>query len=174
MEKLDKEKALEYHVFQIMDILGVELNPNNSETPKRVSKMYVRELFANVCTPMSELDKQMTMFPAPNQNIVVVKNIKFTSMCEHHWLPFTGYADIEYIPTEFIIGLSKIPRVVKFFSKKPQVQERLTQEIGDYLVQVIKPKYLKVTLRDVRHSCVEIRGVESECSTDTKFIFGSK
>lgn len=130
MEKLDKEKALEYHVFQIMDILGVELSPNNSETPKRISKMYARELFANVCTPIIELDKQMTMFPAPNQNIVVVKNIKFTSMCEHHWLPFTGYADIEYIPTEFIIGLSKIPRVVKFFSKKPQVQERLTQEIG--------------------------------------------
>jgi GTP cyclohydrolase I len=171
MDKQNSMYEVESAVYQMMRALNINISDDNKDTPKRIAKMLVTEVFANVGKDIRELDAQMTLFQAPNHNIVKVKGIKFTSTCEHHWLPFTGYADIEYIPSEHIIGLSKIPRVVKWFSKKPQVQERLTQEIGDYLVKGLKPKYLRVTLKDVRHSCVEARGIESECSTDTVFEY---
>lgn len=159
------------HINEIMKELGIESTPDNIDTPRRIARMYSLELFRNVSNFREELYRQLTFFPAKNHNPVLVKGIKFTSMCEHHWLPFTGYADVEYIPENSIIGLSKIPRVVKWFSKKPQVQENLTQEIGEFLVDVLKPRYLKVVLRDVKHSCVEARGVEAECETDTMFEY---
>jgi len=119
----------------------------------------------------------MTVFKKPKNSdgqLVTVKGIKFYSTCEHHWLPFFGECDIEYIPDENILGLSKFPRVVKYFSKKPQVQERLTSEVGVFLVQILNPIYLKVTIRDVTHTCVSARGAEAECQTNTTFTWGGK
>jgi GTP cyclohydrolase I len=173
MNEQDRLYNVESCVHQMMRDLNITISDDNKDTPKRIAKMLMYEVFANVGKSIRELDDKMTLFKAPNKNKVVVKGIKFTSICEHHWLPFTGYADIEYIPKAQIIGLSKIPRVVKWFSKMPQVQERLTEQIGKYLVDVINPSYLKVTLRDVRHSCVEARGIETECSTDTVFEYNN-
>ena len=94
--------------------------------------------------------------------------------CEHHFMPFMGTISVGYVPNKSIVGLSKIPRAVKFFSKKPQIQERLVQEIADYLNGIIEPKAIYVIARDSVHTCVLCRGAESECDTDTIYTMGDK
>ena len=106
--------------------------------------------------------------PVPNNHPVTVRGIEFSSTCEHHWLPFMGVAEVSYIPSDTIIGLSKIPRVVKYFSQKPQLQENLTNEIGEYLFNLLNPKWIKVTLI-ATHTCVMCRGAESNCETETVY-----
>jgi GTP cyclohydrolase I len=133
--------------------------------------MYVNELFKNINNNnINELNSQMKLFKNVDgiSDMVIMKDIDFTSICEHHWLPFKGLANIGYVPNENIIGLSKIPRVVKYFSKKPQLQERLTKEIGEYLVKTLNPKFLIVELT-ATHDCVGCRGIESNCLTNTVF-----
>lgn len=107
----------------------------------------------------------------PNNHPVTVRGIEFSSTCEHHWLPFMGVAEVSYIPSDTIIGLSKIPRVVKYFSQKPQLQENLTNEIGEYLFNLLNPKWIKVTLI-ATHTCVMCRGAESNCETETVYENG--
>lgn len=171
-EKEVKIERIKDCVAYLMKELDIKYSQDNEKTPYRIASMLVNELFVNVNnSTIDKLHEEMTLFKAPNSYPIEVVGIKFNSTCEHHWLPFSGYADIRYIPDYNIIGLSKIPRVVKYFSKKPQVQERLTQEIGDFLVETLQPKFLSVVLRDVRHACVEVRGIESECTTDTEFEY---
>lgn len=93
--------------------------------------------------------------------------------CEHHWLPMIGTCTVTYIPSDRVIGLSKVPRVVKYFSRKPQLQERLTTEIGEYLVSVLDPRYLSVSI-DCEHMCVQMRGAEANCITSTFFDYEGK
>lgn len=157
---------------QLMSNLGMEVTPENEDTPKRVAKMY-EEMFSSLNgANYSKLLESMTLFNnSGSDSPITVKDIKFHSMCEHHWLPFFGLCDITYIPGKDILGLSKFPRAVKYFCKKPQVQERLTREIGEFLVGVLSPKMLRVTLHDVTHTCVMVRGVEAECSTDTVYEY---
>ena len=135
--------------------------------------MYVNELFKNVNDEnISELHRQMTLFN--NEGVttpITVKDIPFSSTCEHHWLPFMGLVTVTYVPDKEIIGLSKIPRVVKYFSKRPQLQERLTNDIGKFLFDILKPKYLKVEVVST-HTCVMCRGAESDCETVTSFVRG--
>jgi GTP cyclohydrolase I len=171
-------EAIKMKVEEIMHLLKIECNENTNDTPERVARMFVTELFKNVEDDTTELDVEMTTFENPNMNDadnkdtpIILKGIKFFSMCEHHLMPFWGYVDVEYVPDEVVIGLSKIPRVVKWFSKRPQIQERFTKEIGEYLVDALNPKYLKVTVRDVHHTCVEARGIESECQADTFYKY---
>lgn len=165
--------AVQDKVAEIMDILGIAPSQNNIETPYRIAKMYCLEVFRNINSSTLELDNMMTTFPNPNRGNtpVVVNGIKFVSFCEHHWLPFMGYVDISYVPDDSILGLSKFPRAVEWFAKKPQVQERLTKEIGEYLVGVLRPKELTVVIRDVRHTCVEARGAKAECTTNTYYEY---
>ena len=134
--------------------------------------MYVHEVFKNIDKrKIEDLDLSMKLFDNEGTNRpITVKNIPFSSMCEHHWLPFMGEVSVTYIPNEKIIGLSKIPRVVKFFSKKPQLQERLTDEIGLYLVHLLKPRYLKVSMT-ATHTCVLCRGAESPAETETEYRY---
>lgn len=175
-ELTQKEKQVSVYISDIMEALGIAKTPDNIETPTRIAKMLSRELFSNEGKSIIELDKHMTAFPNPQKraSVVKIKDIPFHSVCEHHWLPFFGMCDIEYIPNEEILGLSKFPRIVKWFCKKPQVQERLTGQIGEYLVRTLNPLYVKVTLRDTTHTCVKVRGVEAECSTDTVYEFSRK
>lgn len=106
-----------------------------------------------------ELRKRLTVFPSEGaQEMVTLSPIPFVSLCAHHMLPFVGEAHVGYIPDKLIIGLSKIPRVVDFFSRKLQVQERMTTEIADYLVEYLKPRGVIVYL-EARHLCMEARGV---------------
>ncbi|MBP3888482.1 MAG: GTP cyclohydrolase I [Cellulosilyticum sp.] len=175
MNKKTKISEIKKHLEAISDILGIEETESNKDTPSRIARMWVNELFENHNRDREELDKVVTLFENNyddySEEFVIMKDIKFNSMCEHHWMPFFGTVNVGYIPDKTIIGLSKIPRVVRFFSRKPQLQENLTKEIGEYLVETLHPKALFVTV-EATHTCVMCRGAESECTTKTKFCFG--
>ncbi len=157
------------HIKEIMNLLEIKETANNIDTPKRIAKMYFDEIFKERNLETEDLGPRITLFPAENNNPVSVK-VPFYSICEHHWLPFMGTFSITYIPDKTIIGLSKIPRIIKFFSQRPQVQERLTDDVGKYLVKCLKPKKLSIKV-SAEHTCVTMRGAESPCETVTVFNY---
>lgn len=174
-----EDMKLEENIKEIMSSLGIDFDAHSKDTPRRLIKMW-REVFSSVRADTEKFKQELTLFPAPpmkfprgviDNDYVCVKDIPFHSMCAHHWLPFFGKCDITYLPNFYIIGLSKIPRVVKFCAKKPQVQENLTAEIGSLLVDVLNPLELEVSLHDVTHTCVSCRGVESFAETETKWSY---
>ena len=171
----NKVEQIREHVEEIMKILEIPFTASNRGTPNRVAKMWCNELFKNRNNNnIEELSHSMKTFPNKYScEEVIVKNIEFNSVCEHHWLPFSGKVTVGYVPNEEVIGLSKIPRVVKFFSQKPQLQEQLTTEIGEYLYRIIKPHAIFVEI-EATHQCVKCRGAESNCSTKTEYVFGDK
>lgn len=131
------------------------------ETPRRVAKMY-EEMFSGLrLDPSRHL--QVT-FPEVYDEMVLVRDISFTSMCEHHLLPFTGVAHVAYIPNGKVTGLSKLARVVEEVSRKPQVQERMTQTIADMIDSELSTQGVAVVL-SAEHSCMTIRGVRKPGST---------
>jgi GTP cyclohydrolase I len=143
------------------------------ETPARVARMY-QELFSGLHTdPRVHLRK---FFTEKYDEMVLVKDIAFNSMCEHHMLPFIGKAHIGYIPSGRVVGLSKLARVVEEVSHRPQVQERMTEEIANLLIEELEVKGVAVVI-EASHSCMSIRGVrkpESICVTSAmKGIFRS-
>lgn len=146
----------------VRDILkAVGENPEREgliETPKRVANMY-EEMFAGLD---SDPKQHLKLFDeSSNDEVVVVRDIPFSSMCEHHLLPFVGKAHIAYIPSNNkIIGLSKFARIVDNFAKKPQVQERLTSDIADFLNDHLQPKGVAVII-EAEHMCMSIRGAKA-------------
>jgi GTP cyclohydrolase I len=143
------------------------------ETPARVARMYA-ELFSGLHTdPRPHLQK---VFTEPYDEVVLVRDISFNSMCEHHLLPFMGHAHIGYMPNGKVTGLSKLARVVEVVSKRPQVQERMTEQIADLLVTELDAKGVAVVV-EATHTCMTIRGVRkpgSLCVTSAmKGIFRS-
>lgn len=167
----NKVEEVKEHIAAIMDILELERTESNKNTDLRIAKMWCNELFANRNNNnLQDLMEQMKTFPNkyPQNEMVIVKDIPFHSVCEHHWLPFSGKVTVGYVPSDKIVGLSKIPRVVKYFSKKPQLQEQLTQEIGDFLNELLNPCAIFVEV-EAKHQCVACRGAESECSTKTYY-----
>lgn len=166
----NKVEAIKEHLEEIMKILEIEKTESNKNTPLRVAKMWVNELFANVNDAhMKELKETLTVFPNEYQSdMVIVRDIDFNSTCEHHFLPFSGKVTIGYVPNDTIVGLSKLPRVVKYFSKRPQLQEKLTTEIGEFLWNMLEPHALFIEV-EATHQCVKCRGAESDCSTITYF-----
>ncbi len=132
------------------------------ETPDRVARMYT-EMFQGLHQqPGTHLSKMFTQ--ETYDEMVVVRDIEFASMCEHHLLPFTGRAHVAYIPNGRVVGLSKIPRVVETLSRRPQLQERLTQQIAELLMDHLDAKGVGVVLEG-SHSCMTIRGVRKPGST---------
>ena len=166
----NKVEEIKKHIEAIADILGIEKTASNENTPLRVAKMYCNELFKNRNgANLEELNSRMKVFPNEGTtHPITISGIHFSSTCEHHWLPFMGEVTVSYVPDKYIVGLSKIPRVVKYFSQRPQLQERLTNDIGDYLVKLLNPKSLTVVVKST-HTCVMCRGAESECETTTSF-----
>lgn len=166
----NKVEQIKEHIEEIMKILEIPVTESNRNTPLRVSKMWCNELFVNRNNRnMEELNSTMKTFPNEYQSeMVIVRDIPFNSICEHHWLPFSGKVTIGYVPNDKVAGLSKLPRVVKYFSKKPQLQEQLTTEIGEYLFDLLEPHALFVEV-EAEHQCVKCRGAESDCSTHTNF-----
>ena len=147
-------------------LLAVGEDPDREglrETPDRVARMYA-ELFSGLRQdPRCHLEKT---FPQKYDEMVLVKDIRFSSMCEHHLLPFTGKAHIAYLPSGKIVGLSKIPRVVEVLARRPQVQERMTEELADLIVQELDARGVGVIL-EASHTCMTIRGVRKEGSVCT-------
>ena len=167
---MDKKK-IENAVRDILEAAGEDPNrPGLLETPRRVANMY-EEMFSG----LTEDPKQHLKFfdEKSNDEMVIVRDIPFASMCEHHLLPFVGKAHIAYIPSENkIIGLSKIARIVDNFAKKPQVQERLTHDIADFLYKEMNAKGVAVIM-EAEHMCMSIRGAKASGSkTQTSALRG--
>lgn len=148
------EKAL---LYLLRNGFGINMTEHDmAATPGRMMRMYKELLSGYYTKPPS-----IKLFPAPNHNIIAIENIQFFTICEHHGLVFFGWCNVYYVPDNHIAGLSKFARVVKYFSHKFQIQERLSQEICDYLFEEIKPRSIKVEMH-ARHLCAEMRGVRSE------------
>lgn len=167
---MDKER-IENAVREILIAVGED--PNRAglqETPRRVANMY-EEMFAG----LSQDPKQhLKLFDEKsNDEMVIVRDIPFSSMCEHHLLPFVGKAHIAYIPSNNkIIGLSKLARIVDNFAKRPQVQERLTHDIADFLDESLSPRGVAVII-EAEHMCMSIRGAKASGSkTQTSALRG--
>ena len=162
----EKIKQIEKNLEEIMNILGIEITEGNIETPKRVAKMYVNELFGSL---HQEEPENIKVFSSEGASSEVTVTVPFSSVCEHHWLPFFGEAKITYKPRKKVLGLSKFARIVKFVAKKPQLQERLTKEIADLVFKYTEPEYVKVEV-EAEHTCVRCRGVEVPCNTKTEYV----
>lgn len=150
---------------EIMEILGLDLTDDSlSGTPQRVARMYVEEIFQGL-DPANK--PEVTLFDNKfgYGNMLVEKDITVHSYCEHHFVPIIGKAHVAYISSGKVIGLSKINRIVRYFSKRPQVQERLTEQIARELKRVLRTEDVAVVI-DAEHFCVVTRGVE-DCASST-------
>jgi len=147
-----------------MILEAIKENPNREgliKTPRRVAKA-----FEEICSGYFKDPKEVlndALFESTNNEMVVVRNIEFYSMCEHHILPFFGRVHVAYIPDKKVVGLSKIPRMVEVFARRLQIQEQLTEQIADAIMEVVKPKGVGVVIH-ARHMCMEMRGVKTKHS----------
>jgi len=158
---VDLEK-LELAAKMILEAIGEDVNREGLvKTPKRVAKS-----FEYICSGYFKDPKEVlndALFESTNNEMVVVRNIEFYSMCEHHILPFFGRVHVAYIPDKKVVGLSKIPRMVNVFARRLQIQEQLTEQIADAIMDVVQPKGVGVVIH-ARHMCMEMRGVETKHS----------
>ena len=160
-----KIEIIESHVTQIMHTLGLDLEDDSlKRTPFRVAKMYVQELFQGL-NPKNK--PAITLFDNKYRynQMLVEKNITMYSMCEHHLVPIVGKAHVGYISNGKVIGLSKINRIVQYYARRPQVQERLTKQIANELKRILETEDVAVVI-DAHHMCVSSRGV-SDYNTTT-------
>jgi len=168
----DKYQRIRQLMSDVVSTLGLDLSDDSlAETPHRIAKMYVHEIFSGL--DYSEFPKLSVIDNKMGANeMVKVRDIDLTSTCEHHFVTIDGVAKVAYIPKDKIIGLSKINRVVRFFGRRPQVQERLTRQILVALQAVLKTDDVAVSI-DATHYCVKSRGVEdSNSQTSTTALGG--
>lgn len=171
----DDEKVAQIakHFTAIMETLGLDLTDDSLKgTPQRVAKMYVKEIF-NGLNPANK--PNMAMFENKYQynQMLVEKNISFYSNCEHHFVPIIGKAHVAYISNGTVVGLSKLNRLVQYFAKRPQVQERLTMQIGKELQKALGTDDVAVLI-DAKHLCVASRGVEDDTSSTITAFYSGK
>ncbi|MBN2613378.1 MAG: GTP cyclohydrolase I FolE [Bacteroidales bacterium] len=170
LDENSKIELIEKHFGEIMNILGLDLTDDSlRKTPHRVAKMFVKEVFSGL-NPDNK--PKVTLFENKyNYNqMLVEKDIKVNSYCEHHFVPILGRAHVGYISSGKVIGLSKINRIVDFFSRRPQVQERLTVQIAEELKKVLETEDVAVVI-EATHMCVTVRGVEDEHSSTATSSF---
>ena len=173
MEDETKKAKIEAHFEAIMDILGLDLKDDSLKgTPKRVAKMFVNEIFSGL---NPENKPAATLFENKYQyrQMLVEKNIRVQSTCEHHFLPIYGKAHIAYIPNGKVIGLSKLNRIVEYFARRPQVQERMTIQIANELKDALQTEDVAVYI-DAKHMCVQARGVEHQQSSTVTAEYSGK
>lgn len=159
IDRKDKIDKIESHFTEIMRVMGLDLSDDSLvDTPKRVAKMYVNEIFWGLdydafpkCTTVDNKMKYDEM--------VIERNVNVQSNCEHHFVVIDGLATVGYIPKQKVLGLSKINRIVEYFSKRPQIQERLTEQIYHALQFILDTDNIAVVI-DAQHYCVKSRGVE--------------
>ncbi|MFT5512800.1 MAG: GTP cyclohydrolase I [Bacteroidia bacterium] len=168
----EKIAQIEKHVESILDILGMDLKDDSiSRTPHRVAKMYVQEIFSGI-NPKNKPSVTLFENKYKYSQMLVEKDIALFSTCEHHLVPIYGKAHVAYISNGEVIGLSKINRIVRYYSKRPQVQERLTRQIAAELRETLKTEDVAVVI-DATHMCVAARGVEDvNSSTVTADLSG--
>lgn len=178
--KLSDQKKIELitkKFREIMCTLGMDLsNDSLRDTPERIAKMYVNEIFSGLSASnfpaMTVLENEMKY-----DQMVLVQDIQVLSVCEHHFQTIDGLATVAYIPDKKVIGLSKINRIVRFFSQRPQIQERLTKQIADCLEYILETEHVAVHM-NAKHYCVIARGVQdahsSTATSDLRGHFKSK
>lgn len=174
-EKNDQEKIsiIQEHFREIMETMGLDLNDDSLQgTPHRVAKMFVQEIFYGL---NPENKPKISVFENKFKygEMLVEKNINMNSFCEHHFLPIVGKAHVAYISSGEVIGLSKINRIVDYFARRPQVQERLTVQIASELKKVLKTDDVAVVI-DAKHMCVSCRGIQDESSTTLTAEYSGK
>ncbi len=167
-----KVELIEKRFAEIMDILGLDRTDDSLKgTPRRVAKMYVKEVFSGL-NPLNRPQARLFENKYNYDQMLVEKDITFYSHCEHHFVPIYGKAHVAYFSSGEVIGLSKINRFVQYFSKRPQVQERLTIQIAEELKKVLKTEDVAVVI-DATHMCVSSRGVgDTNSRTGTAHFSG--
>lgn len=172
MDDATKIAKIEDHFKSIMTILGLDLNDDSLKgTPKRVAKMYVKEVFSGL-NPANKPEARLFENKFNYNEMLVEKDITFYSHCEHHFVPIYGKAHVAYITTGKVIGLSKINRIVQYYAKRPQVQERLTVQIAEEMKKALQTEHVGVVL-DATHLCVASRGVgDTNSKTGTAHFSG--
>jgi GTP cyclohydrolase I len=149
---------IEFAVKNLLEAFGEDIDREGLErTPERVARMYDELLAGYRVDPFKLINE--AVFTVEYDDMVIVRDIEFYSMCEHHMLPFLGKAHVAYLPQGEVIGLSKIPRVVDLFARRLQVQERMTRQIADFLEAAIHPQGVAVVVEGL-HLCSKIRGVK--------------
>jgi len=156
MAKIDSKK-IENAVKDILEAVGEDINREGIRlTPKRVANMYAELLAGSGDDPADHIK---SLFKEKCDEIVLLRDIPFYSICEHHMMPFIGKACVAYLPDQYVLGVSKLARIVDCFAKRLQVQERLTAQIADFLNESLKPQGVAVVL-EASHSCMTIRGIK--------------
>ena len=167
MDVNERQKKIEILTSNLIDVLQLQQTDSIKDTPARVAKMLINELFIGLDETkfpdfkMFKVDKNCDC-----NEPIIVENISIYSICEHHFLPFIGTATFKYVPKDKIIGLSKIPRIIDFLARKPQLQERLTDEIFTTFAKILKTKDISIELK-CEHLCAKIRGVKDNCMMTT-------
>jgi len=158
---------------EIMDVMGLDLTDDSLKgTPKRVAKMYIDEIFSGL-NPQNKPKIALFDNKYKYNQMLVEKNITFYSNCEHHFVPIIGKAHVAYISSGKVIGLSKLNRIVQYFAKRPQVQERLTNQIAEELKAALQTDDVAVII-DAKHLCVSSRGIKDETSATVTTFYGGK
>ena len=173
MTDSEKKERISILFSEIMDVLGLDLTDDSLKgTPDRVAKMYIEEIFSGL-NPKNK--PKVALFDNKYQynQMLVEKDITFYSNCEHHFVPIIGKAHVAYISSGKVIGLSKLNRIVQYYAKRPQVQERLTQQIGNELKSVLETEDVAVII-DAKHLCVSSRGVKDDTSATVTTYYGGK
>ncbi len=173
MSNDEKKKRISILFSEIMDVLGLDLTDDSLQgTPDRVAKMYIEEIFSGLDP---ENKPKVALFDNKYQyhQMLVEKNITFYSNCEHHFVPIIGKAHIAYKSSGKVIGLSKLNRIVQYYAKRPQVQERLTNQIANELKTVLETEDVAVII-DAKHLCVSSRGVQDDTSATVTTYYGGE
>lgn len=170
----EKIALIAEHFGKIMEVLGLDLTDESlSRTPQRVAKMYVNEIFSGLDpSQFPQISFIEDAYKQAGRSNIVFMKVNFCSFCEHHFVPMIGTAHFAYLPRRKLIGLSKIPRIVRFFARRPQVQERLTAQIADSLAILLETEDVAVSLQ-AEHYCIMARGIEDdECHAITHILRG--
>ena len=167
----ERKEKIEHHMREILTLMSLDLRDDSlEETPRRIAKMYVDEIFSGLdyanFPKITVIENKMGF-----DEMVKVNDISLTSTCEHHLVTIDGLARVAYLPRKNIIGLSKINRIVRFFAQRPQVQERLTQQVLVALQTLLETKDVAVKM-DAVHYCVKSRGVMDSTSSTTTTALG--
>ncbi len=169
----EKMKKIEFHFSKIMQVLGLNLFDDSlSGTPKRVAKMFVKEIFSGL-NPDNKPKISLFENKYNYKKMLVEKDITLFSYCEHHFVPIIGKAHVAYIPGAHVIGLSKINRLVQYYAKRPQVQERLTMQIANALKSILHSDDVAVLI-EADHLCVASRGIKDTNSTTITSAYSGK
>lgn len=169
----EKKERIAILFEEIMDVMGLDLKDDSLKgTPKRVAKMYIDEIFSGL-NPKNK--PKVALFDNKYQykQMLVEKNITFYSNCEHHFVPIIGTAHVAYISSGTVIGLSKLNRIVQYYAKRPQVQERLTNQIAEELKAILNTSDVAVII-DAKHLCVSSRGIQDDTSATVTTYYGGQ